>query len=296
MAKKEEKSSAGSERISWHSAFVQAMRLELEQYGDVLEFTSEHQLTSEPQKIDLVIVKKAFGVIIDKNIARIFRNVNIVEYKSPEDNVSAWDFYKVLSYAAQYAYQNKINMRDMTITIVTTRHPRELLKFFREDKECTVTEVSPGIYRITGYRIGIQIIETKKLSPEENLWLKGLNRGLNAKTAGSIIEASREKYGPDIAAYLHAVLLTNAKTIAEVSKMSKSEEAKFFEVMKEAGLTAKWEERGRIEGKAEGRAIGEAQGRAIGERSAWEKLVSLMKQGYTVEQLERMAPGGVDRG
>jgi hypothetical protein len=70
--------------------------------------------------------------------------------------------------------------------------------------------------------------------------------------------------------------------------MSKSEEVKFFEVMKEAGLTAKWEERGRIEGKAEGRAIGE--------RSAWEKLVSLMKQGYTVEQLERMAPGGVDRG
>jgi hypothetical protein len=65
------------------------MRLELEQYGDVLEFSSKHQLTSEPQKIDLVIVKKAPGVVIDKNIARIFKRVNILEYKSPEDNVSA---------------------------------------------------------------------------------------------------------------------------------------------------------------------------------------------------------------
>jgi hypothetical protein len=220
------------------------------------------------------------GTVIDKNFAQAFRSVNIVEYKSPEDNVSAWDFYKVLGYAAQYACQNKIDMRDMTVTIVETRHPRELLKFFREDKDCAVTEDFPGIYRIAGYRIGIQIIETKKLALEDNLWLRGLNRGLNAETAVSIIEASRGKYEPDIAAYLHAVLLTNAKILAEVSKMSKTEEAKFYEVMKEAGLTAKWE------------AIGEARG----EKSAWEKFVSLMEEGYTVDQLKRMAPSGVDKG
>jgi hypothetical protein len=60
--------------------------------------------------------------------------------------------------------------------------------------------------------------------------------------------------------------------------MSKSEEAKFDEVMKEAGLTAKWEARGRAEGEARG------------ERTAWEKFVSLMEQGDTVDQLKRMAP------
>jgi hypothetical protein len=144
----------------------------------------------------------------------------------------------VRGYADQYAYQNKVNMRDMTITIVATRHPRDLLKFFREDEDCAVTEDFPEIYRITGYRTGIQIIETKKLAPEDNLWLRGLNRGLNAETAGSIIEASRGKYEPDIAAYLHAVLLTNARILAEVSKMSKTEEAKFYEVLEKAGLTA----------------------------------------------------------
>jgi hypothetical protein len=77
--------------------------------------------------------------------------------------------------------------------------------------------------------------------------------------------------------------------------MSKTEEAKFYEVMKEAGLTAKWEDRARVEGRVIGEAIGEAQGRAIGEKTAWEKVVSLMKQGDTVEQLERMAPGGVNK-
>jgi hypothetical protein len=137
----------------------------------------------------------------------------------------------------------------------------------------------------------MQVIETKKLVPEENLWLKGLNRGLNAETAGSIMEASREKYGPDIAAYLHAVLLTNAKTIVEVSKMSKTEEAKFYEVLEKAGLTAKWEDRGR----AKWEAVGEARGEARGEKTAWEKFVSLMEQGYTVDQLKRMAPSS-DKG
>jgi hypothetical protein len=51
------------------------------------------------------------------------------------------------------------------------------------------------------------------------------------------------------------------------------------------GLTAKWEDRGR----AKWEAIGEARG----EKTAWEKFVSLMKQGYTVDELERMVPAGV---
>jgi hypothetical protein len=282
MAKKE-KSSADSGRISWHPAFVQAVRLELEPYKNVLKFISEHQLTAEPQRVDLIIIIKEPGIVINKNFAQAFRSVNIVEYKSPEDNVSAWDFYKVRGYADQYAYQNKVNMRDMTITIVATRHPRELLKFFRDDKDCTVTEYSPGIYRITGYRIGIQIIETKRLAMEDNLWLRGLNRGLNAETAGSIIEASRGKYEPDIAAYLYAVLLANAKIIEEAIRMGKSEEATLDEVLERMGLVAKWENRGRTEGRTEGA------------RTAWEEFISLMKQGYTVEQLEQMTPSGIDK-
>jgi hypothetical protein len=40
-----------------------------------------------------------------------------------EDTVTLWDFHKVLDYAVQYAYQNKIGLRDMTITIVQSRHP-----------------------------------------------------------------------------------------------------------------------------------------------------------------------------
>ena len=53
-------------RISWHPAFIQAFQLELEDYLEVLTFESEHQLTTEPLKIDVLIIKKEKNVVIDK--------------------------------------------------------------------------------------------------------------------------------------------------------------------------------------------------------------------------------------
>ena len=40
--------------------------------------------------------------MIQKNIGRIFRQYNIVEYKSPDDYLSIDDFYKVYAYCCLY--------------------------------------------------------------------------------------------------------------------------------------------------------------------------------------------------
>ena len=50
--------------IAWHPAFIEAIQLELEEYKDFLEFHSELQLTSEPLKIDCVIIKLKKGIHI----------------------------------------------------------------------------------------------------------------------------------------------------------------------------------------------------------------------------------------
>ena len=72
-----------AQQLPWHTAFYQAMQAELYDYRDSLLFESEHQLTTEPLRIDLLIVKKPRELVIEKNIARIFRTVNILEYKNP---------------------------------------------------------------------------------------------------------------------------------------------------------------------------------------------------------------------
>ena len=118
--------------IPWHAAFVEAMQLELEAYRDILEFHSEYQLTSEPLRIDCVVIKKIKGAVLKKNIAAIFREVNLLEYKSPEDYVSVADFYKVYGYACLYASFEETPVVDMTISFVESRYPRNLLAHLKK--------------------------------------------------------------------------------------------------------------------------------------------------------------------
>jgi hypothetical protein len=267
-----------SSNIPWHPAFVQAMQQELEQYQDKLEFLPEYPLTSEPLEIDVVIIKKEPEAVIEKNIARIFKRINLLEYKSPEDYFSISDFHKVLGYAFLYASFNQTLIEEMTISIIETRHPRDLLKYLGEQR-CSVTESSPGVYIVSGHLVAIQIIECQKLTLKENLWLKGLSNHLKAADATIILEESRKRSKEaQLGAYLYALLSANKETIEEVVGMAK-ERKTLEEVLERAGLTAEWERRG------------EARGEARGEKNAWQKAIELLKQGYTVEQLERMQPG-----
>ena len=83
---------SGGGKISWHTAFLEAIQLELDEYSHDLEFIPEYQLATEPLRIDVVIVRKTTDKPIRKNIAEIFRKENIIEYKSPNDHVSIKDF------------------------------------------------------------------------------------------------------------------------------------------------------------------------------------------------------------
>jgi len=96
-----------SDRRSWHPAFFEAIQLELDEYRHALQFTYEHYLTTEPLKIDVVIIKKTGNIPIRKNIAAIFREVNILEYKSPDNYISIKEFYHVYGYACLYQSLNQ---------------------------------------------------------------------------------------------------------------------------------------------------------------------------------------------
>jgi hypothetical protein len=242
-----------SSSLAWHPAFVQAFQLELEQYQDILEFIPEFQLTSEPLRIDLAVIKKLKNVPIEKNIAAIFRSENLVEYKSPGDHVSIGDFYKVYGYACLYASLNAVPITEITITFVENRRPAKLLKHLKEVRGYGVQEGEAGIYQIMGDIIPIQIIDSRTLSGEENLWLKGLTKDLEIGAAIDILEAGRKKAGEiPMGAYMEVVLNANAGVFLEVGKMGNGT-LTFDDVLVELGLTAKWEAKGREEGIEKGR-------------------------------------------
>jgi hypothetical protein len=123
------------------------------------------------------------------------------------------DFYKVLSYAFLYVALNNTLIKDLTLSIIETRHPRELFKHI-EEQHGRITEVAPGIYHIAGYPLAIQVIESKKLSFEENLWLKGLTKDLSPVVAGSTLKESWKKdRQAELGAYLYVLILANLEVI-----------------------------------------------------------------------------------
>ena len=240
--------------ISWHPAFVEALQLELEEYGDYLEFHRGYQLSSEPLKIDCVVIKKFKDVEIEKNIAAIFRETNILEYKSPGDYVSIPDFYKVYGYACLYAYLNKTQVTDMTISFVESRNPRRLIRHLRKIRGYKVEERQRGIYNVSGDVLAIQIIDSRLLEPEENLWLRGLGRGLNTAMLASVVDAAALKAkGTLLDAYIDVVFRANNEVLEDVMKKSKSASS-LEEVLIRTGLVAKWEARGEARGEERGEA------------------------------------------
>jgi len=256
--------------IQWHPAFFQAIQLELGEYRHALKFIYEYQLTSGPQRIDVLIIKKIEDIAIKKNIAAIFRKENLVEYKSPDDHLSVKDFYKVYGYACQYIQleDNKnIDISELTLTFVESRYPQELIKHLTEKRNFTVEESHPGIYNVKGDIMAIQLIDSRKLSAEENLWLKELDNRLTAPRIQRLTEEIwRLGNAANIAAYIDAVMQANSKSVEEMYKMSERA-LTLDEVFVKVGAAARWE--------ARGEAIGEARGKEEVARNALSRGLSL---------------------
>lgn len=167
----------------WHPAFFGSLQIEFEKEADKLIFESEHQLSTKPMAIDVLIIKKATTAPIKKNIGRIFRKHNIIEYKSPDDYLSIDDFYKVYGYTCFYKYDTStvddIKITDITITFVSEGYPRNLIEHLKKVKKYEISKYENGIYYVKGDIIPIQIIVKKRLSKHTNLWLTSLTNKLH---------------------------------------------------------------------------------------------------------------------
>ena len=174
----EKQQPADGKLLQWHPAFYADLQIEFREEKEKLKFEREYLLSSKPMAIDVLIIKKKNAEPIHKNIGKIFRQYNIIEYKSPSDSLSVDDFYKVYGYTNFYKADtgkvNEIPIQELTITLVSKRYPRELLRHLKEVRHYTIDNPEEGIYYVIGDILPIQILVTNQLSPEKNLWLYSL--------------------------------------------------------------------------------------------------------------------------
>ena len=233
----------------------------------------------------MLIIKKETDRPVKKNIGRIFKKYNIIEFKSPDDSLNVDDFYKVYGYTCFYKadarYINSIPAEELTITFVAEKYPRKLIEHLKNVKKYRVDEKEKGIYYVYGDLIPIQILITRKLSGEENLWLKSLTNKLNETAAAEkLIENYMEHKESSLhQSMIETIMRANQKLFQEVNGMSDI----FMEIVQEKFDRKLKEEVDKAVGSAVEEAVEAAVNAAVEE--ATEKAVKETTEKAVKEKL-----------
>ena len=221
---------------NWHEAAACALQIDLQEYAHLLQFLSEYILGKNNYRIDLLVIKKLREEIIPKNIAYIFKTYNLVEIKGIGSSINTDSYYKTIGYAGllinQTGKRNQYTALDISLSFLSFHYPKSLMKHLQKERKLTVEKFSNGVYHIINETFCIQIIVTKELLPEENLYLHCLTNNLNdAKLFIQLVDDYQRHQTQDIyIKYMNQLTIANSNT--------KGESPMFEEMMERAKIEA----------------------------------------------------------
>ena len=273
QTKNQQENQKKSQKLQWHPAFCSALRLELLEDAENLEFTDEFQLTEKPLQIDCTVVKVKRDCKIKNEIGKIFRKHNIFEYKSPKDELNIDTFYKAVAYACLYKvlpnHVNEIPAEEITITLIRDRKPVKLLGELEKSGYGYKKEAA-GIYYVNGAMFPMQIIESSELDVDMHVQLKALTNHLEESLMRQyLLQVStfegREKNLADIV--LQVIVNSNMEKVREW-KGSEQTMCEALRVLMKEELKEE-----RVAGLREGRLEGQREGQREGQIRAYASLV-----------------------
>ena len=271
--KNQQENQKKSQKLQWHPAFCSALRLELLEDAENLEFTDEFQLTEKPLQIDCTVVKVKKDCKIKNEIGKIFRKHNIFEYKSPKDELNIDTFYKAVAYACLYKvlpnHVDEIPAEEITITLIRDRKPVKLLGELEKSGYGYKKEAA-GIYYVNGAMFPMQIIESSELDVDMHVQLKALTNHLEESLMRQyLLQVStfegREKNLADIV--LQVIVNSNMEKVREW-KGSEQTMCEALRVLMKEELKEE-----RVAGLREGRLEGQREGQREGQIRAYASLV-----------------------
>lgn len=198
-------------KVQWHPGFYGAAELEFVKNKGDLEFQQEYNLSKEPIRIDLLVIRKTTDARIENELGHIFKKYNIVEYKSPEDGLTIDDYYKTVGYACLYKglgeTVNQIPAEEVTVSIFRETYPRELFGMLAQ-MGSEIEEHYPGIYYIYGKQalFDTQIVVTSQLDRELHRTLRILSKNVLEEDARAFIKAALRLTEPGERNNIEAVL------------------------------------------------------------------------------------------
>ena len=224
--------------IRWHPAFYGAAELELRENKEELEFHQEYNLSKEPLRVDLLVVRKLANVQVKNEIGHIFRQYNIVEYKSPGDGLSIDTFYKTVGYACFYKGLGKtedaIPIQEMSISFFREVYPGKLFTKL-ESLGMEIKNPYPGIYYIRQWQAmpDIQIVVTGVVDPEKHPALRVLSRNVKEEDARAFVQEASKLTEPEDRNNVDAVLDASVAANRELYETIRRDDPFMCEALRE---------------------------------------------------------------
>ena len=140
-------------RSDWHACFEALLRIETHKYENKVHIRTEEEIGVVPPRMDFVVLVEDEQVEFEKEIFKIFRKVNILEYKNPHDSLNERVIRKVCGYANLYIgtaeHEGERPAGQMTVSIFRAVKNPELFREM-EERGTLVQSDTPGIYYVRG--------------------------------------------------------------------------------------------------------------------------------------------------
>lgn len=273
-------------KIQWHPGFYGAAEIELIANKGDLEFLREFSLSKEPIRMDLLIIKKLSDVKIKNEIGHIFKKYNVIEYKSPDDELSIDDYYKTVGYACLYKglgeMVNQIPAEELTLSIFREGYPRELFAAFRA-AGLNIEERYHGIYYISGRILfDTQVVITGQLDRETHRSLRVLSKKAQEEDIRTFIEETSGLRNPGDKNNVDAVLQVSVSANKELYREIRRRNSVMCEALREL-MKDEIEEEKRIAVEAATREIKEAEKAAKKAEKAAKEAEKAAKEAAAIE-------------
>ena len=161
----------------WHSMAYAMFHIILYRFK-LVNIKHEFPLGAQPPRADFIVVDDNETIDLDSAVFKIFRKTNIIEFKSPDDELSEQVLWKVVGYAGLYIAKYGADDRDITITLLRDTKPVKLLKELEDFVEAEDADDENGIYYIKGWKVDfpIQIVVTSSLKGKDNAGFRAISK------------------------------------------------------------------------------------------------------------------------
>ena len=182
----------------WHSWFYTLLNILLYKFRkDRVTVLPEVKLGAMPPIADFIVVKEDSIVDLGLKVFSFFRKYNIIEFKSPDDELSIFVLWKVIAYAGFFIYRDRVPDNEITL----------------EKRGATIVDGSvdgpaKGIYTIENWddHFPIQIIVSTELEGDEYAFFRTISKQPADDDIKLIVEMADKETDPVIRQFLKEYL------------------------------------------------------------------------------------------